>query len=162
MNRFIGVAVVAGIAVALYPPPLLARADRAQTPSPATSRVKACSFLTKEEVKKHLPWNAILDKMPTEEEPVGAAGSSCNYPSVFIQVFPVPKQVTGPPSKTGYEPVSGVGNEAYFRNNRNEYAELYVRTPTHTVTLQADADGKVDAVKPNVINLAKALIAKLR
>ena len=48
----------------------------------------ACSLLPKEEVKKHLPWIDFLDSMPIEEEPIGSSGSSCNYPSVFIQVLP--------------------------------------------------------------------------
>ena len=37
---------------------------------------------------KHLPWKPVLDGMAIEEEPVGVSGSSCNYPSVFIQVLP--------------------------------------------------------------------------
>ena len=71
--------------------------------------------------------------------------------------------MAGPPSQNaGYEPISGIGEEAYFRNNRNRYAELYVRVGNHTLTLQASADGNIEAVKPRVVNLAQTLIAKLR
>ena len=129
----------------------------------APQRIAACSLLTKAEVRKHLPWNDIVDRMPPEEEAVGAAGSSCNYPSVFIQVFPVGRLVRGQPStEPGWQPVAGIGDEAWFRPNGTDYAELYVKTATHTLTIQANADGKVDAVKPGTLSLAKALLAKLR
>ena len=121
-----------------------------------------CSLLTKEEVKKHLPWHAVVDRMEPEEEAIGASGSSCNYPSVLIQVLSRGK-ASGPPSqKAVYEPISGLGDEAYFHNNRNRYAELYVRVGNYTLTLQANADGNIEAIKPRVVSLARALIAKLR
>ena len=41
-------------------------------------------------------------------------------------------------------------------------AELYVRAGKHLVTLQANVDGHVESVRPGVVNLAKALVAKLR
>lgn len=50
--------------------------------------VKACSLLSLGEVKKLAPWEPHFDKWADgEEEPIGTAGSSCNYPSVFIQVM---------------------------------------------------------------------------
>ncbi|MEO7271898.1 MAG: hypothetical protein ABIX28_07545 [Vicinamibacterales bacterium] len=48
---------------------LQARAVAAQTA--ATPRLKACSLLSKAEVKKHLPWNSVVDSMPPEEKPIG-------------------------------------------------------------------------------------------
>jgi hypothetical protein len=126
-------------------------------------RIAACSLLPKAEVRKHLPWNDIVDRMAPEEEPVGAAGSSCNYPSVFIQVFPVGRLVRGQPSTApGWESITGIGDEAWFRANRTNYAELYVKTASHTLTIQANTDGNVEAVKPGATALAKALLAKLR
>jgi hypothetical protein len=129
----------------------------------APRRVAACSLLPKAEVRKHLPWHDIVDGMAPEEEPVGAAGSSCNYPSVFIQVFPVGRLVRGQPSTApGWQPIAGIGDEAWFRPNRTYYAELYVKTATHTLTIQANADGNVEAVKPGTVSLARALLARLR
>ena len=126
-------------------------------------RIAVCSLLPKAEVRKHLPWKDIVDSMAPEEEAVGADGSSCNYPSVLVQVFPAVRLVRGQPStQPGWQPLSGVGDEAWFRANRTEYAELYVKTATHTLTIQANADGNVDAVKPGAISLAKAFLAKLR
>ena len=129
----------------------------------APQRVSACSLLPKADVRQHLPWNDIVNNMAPEEEPVGAAGSSCNYPSVFIQVFPVARLVRGiPTTEAGWQPVAGIGDEAWFRPNRTYYAELYVKTATHTLTIQADANGNVEAVKPGTLALAKALLARLR
>ena len=57
---------------------------------------------------------------------------------MFIQVLPTAK-TAGPPSQNaGYEPVGGIGEETYFRNNGNRYAELYVRVGNHTLTLQSE------------------------
>jgi hypothetical protein len=64
--------------------------------------------------------------------------------------------------KGGLETIGGVGDEAYFHNNADRYAELYVRAGQHLLTLQANVDGNMEAVKPGVVNLAKALVAKLR
>jgi hypothetical protein len=140
---------------------ILSAQPQSQQPSPtAAPTIKVCSLLPKEEVKKYLPWSALVDSMEPEEQAVGAAGSSCNYPSVRIQVLGR-STTTGPPDQKGYEPISDVGDEAYFRNNRNRFAELYVRVGKHTLTLQANADRNVEAIKPRVVDLAKALIAKL-
>lgn len=133
---------------------------RAQDPG---ARISACSLLPKAEVRQHLPWNDVVDFMAPEEEPVGAAGSSCNYPSVFIQVFPVGRLVRGlPTTEPGWQPVDAIGDEAWFRANGTNYAELYVKTATHTLTIQASADGNVEAVKPGTLSLARALLANLR
>jgi hypothetical protein len=156
MNLPAALGLIALIAVSAYSPfPLDAQS--------APQRIAACSLLPKAEVRKHLPWNDVVDRMAPEEEPVGAAGSSCNYPSVVIQVFPVGRLVRGQPTtEPGWQPLSGVGDEAWFRSSRANYAELYVKTATHTVTVQANADGDVDAVKPGAASLAQALLARLR
>jgi hypothetical protein len=137
------------------------RALPAQSAAPAA--VKACSLVSKDDVKKHLPWIAALDNMPIEEEPIGASGSSCNYPSVFVQVLPFsPRTMEMVRKKPGVEAVSGVGDEAYLHNNRGEYAELYVKAGSRFVTLQANLEGDMASVKPGVLHLAKALLARLR
>jgi hypothetical protein len=105
-------------AIAACSPLLAAQSATRQPSAGAPQKIKVCSLLPKEEVKKHLPWNAVVDRMEPEEEAIGPSGSSCNYPSVFIQVLPGTK-TAGPPSQNGgYEAIAGVGDEAYFRNNR--------------------------------------------
>lgn len=37
-----------------------------------------------------------------------------------------------------------------------------MRAGTHLLTLQANVDGPIESVKPGVLNLARALVAKLR
>jgi hypothetical protein len=164
VSRFVNAALIAAGIASMSAPLLLAHPDTAQqSPAAGSSAIKACSLVPKEEVKKHLPWIAVLDQFPIEEEPVGPSGSSCNYPSVFIQVMPFSQgTIDAARKKGGLETISGVGDEAYFYNNANRYAELYVKTGKHMLTLQANWDGKSEAVRAGTLNLAKALVAKLR
>ena len=58
----------------------------------------------------------------------------------------------------------GVGDEAYFRDNRGEWGELYVRAGARVLTIQMDVPtGRTAAaIQPNTIALAKALLPKLK
>ena len=155
MNRYVNRALIAVAVVAVCVPSLQAQAGK--------SSIRACSLLTKEEVKRYLPWIPALDQFPVEEEPVGNGGSSCNYPSATIQVLPFSQSmIDAARKKGGLETLKGIGDEAYFHNNPNGYAEVYAKTGKYLVTVQANARDKVDAVKPGAMNLAKALVAKLR
>jgi len=125
--------------------------------------VKACSLLPKEEVKKHFPWIAALDQIPIEEEPVGTTGSSCNYPTVHVQVLRFSQATIDSLLRNGgVETVTGVGDAAWLRNNSGEYAELFVKSGERLLTLQADLDGDMAAARPKIAELAKAYVAKLR
>ena len=125
--------------------------------------IEVCKLVPKEQVKTHLPWIDALDALPIEEEAIGNAGSSCNYPTVFVQVLPFSQQsIEAVRNESPLEPISEVGDEAYFRNNDNRYAELMVRVGTRMLTLQADGEGKMDTVKPKVVELAKVYVAALR
>jgi hypothetical protein len=133
--------------------------------APNPKRINACSLLTREEVKKHAPWAALLDQFETEEEPIGTAGSGCNYPSVMIQVLPYTPNFFEVVRQRGkLEGVSGVGEEAYFYENPAGYAELYARVGKHILTIQRNlgTGEKAAAAKPGVTTLAQALAAKLR
>ena len=151
------------VVVFAFPFPLGAQGRASQQPAASAQKIKACSLLTKAEVKQHLPWIAALDQMPVEEEAIGNYGSSCNYPSVTIQVLPFSQGTIDALRKQGgLENVSGLGDEGYFHNNPNGYAEFYVKVGKQMLTVQANARDKVDAVKPGALSLAKALVAKLR
>ena len=129
----------------------------------APKPVEVCKLLPKDEVKKHLPWEKMFDQMPLEEEAIGTTGSSCNYPTVHVQVMLFTKGFVDAARKTGtLETISGLGDEAYFRNNKDEYAEVFVRVGSRLLTLQADADDNANAAKPKVISLAKVYVEKLR
>lgn len=125
-------------------------------------RVGVCSLVSKEEVRQHLPWTPLLDAIPVEEEPVGASGSACNYPSVYVQVLPFSQGTLDTiRGMEGIEAVSGVGEDAYFRNNAGEYAELFVKTGEHLLTLQANVVDSMESVKRGVVDLAKVFVTKL-
>ena len=129
----------------------------------AAQPIEVCKLVPKEEVKRHLPWIDALDQLPVEEEAIGNTGSSCNYASVFVQVMPFSQDsVDAVRRQSPLEPISGVGDEAYFRNNADTYAELLIRIGSRMLTLQANGEGKMDAVKAQAIELAKVYVAALR
>jgi len=131
-------------------------------------KVSACSLLTKEEVKKFAPWPPHVDQTPIQEDAL-ANGSGCNYPSVYIQVMSMSQDgwkrwLDGLKNKT-MEPVAGVGDEAYMRDNNKRFAELCAKVGANVLTVQynlKEEDGETtQAVKPRVIALSKALAEKL-
>lgn len=128
--------------------------------------VKVCSLLSLAEVKKLAPWPPHVDAIAkAEEEPIGPRGSSCNYPSADVQVMSFQQGTIDSLKKSGkLEPVTGVGDEAYLRNNRDRYAELYARVGPHLVTVQYNigTGEKFDVAKARAVEIGKALAAKLR
>ena len=128
--------------------------------------VKVCSLVTVAEVKKVAPWPPHLDQFAkAEEEPVGTRGSSCNYPTVFVQVLSFSQGTIDAAKKAGaQEAVAGVGDEAYVRNNRDRYAELITRVGPHLITLQLSVTtGKTfEDEKPKLVELSKLFVSRLR
>ena len=142
-----------------------ARQKPAVSPAAKPERINACSLLTREEVKKIVPWDPRLDQFDIEEEAIGTTGSGCEYPLVRIQVLSFSQGTIDAARKRGkLESVAGVGDEAYFYENPAGYAELYAKVGTRLVTIQKSVrkDEKMDAAKPAVVALANALAAKLR
>ena len=165
MRHVQSVTVAATLVLASLSPAFAHQKPPAAAPSAQAGPVKACSLVARAEVKKLLPWAPHVDRMPEEEEPVGTAGSSCNYPSVTIQVLPASQGMLEAAKKNyKLETVSGIGEEAYFRNNKNLYAELYVKTGRYLLTLQGNVPtGKTpESMKPALESLAKLYIEKLR
>jgi len=129
--------------------------------------VKVCSLLSLAEIKKLAPWEPMLDQFAKpEEEPIGTTGSSCNYPTVFIQVMAFRQSFIDTLRKNGIplESVSGVGDEAYVRNNRDNYAELIGKVGPHSFTVQLSIgrNKTFQSEKPALIAIGKAYAAKLR
>ena len=132
-------------------------------PDEKVERVNACSLLTRDEVKKLVPWAPMLDQFPTDEESIGTSGSACSYPGVHIQVLSFsPGTIEAARKRGKLESLSGVGDEAYLYENPNGYLELYARVGKHLVTIQKSvrADEKMESVRSGVVALAKALAAK--
>lgn len=156
MNRPLSMALAAALVQLAGPAPALAQSQGA-------APVEVCSLVSNEEVKKHFPWNAALDQFPPEEEAVGTAGSSCNYPTVHVQVLKFAQAtIDNLRKRGGVETVAGVGDAAWLRNNSGEYAELFVKVGERLLTLQADLNGDMAAARPKVVALAQAYVAKLR
>ena len=141
----------------------------AASPAPAQSgkpAIRACEVLTRDVVAKFDTGNPKMrDLIPRNEEAIGSHGSSCNDGSIFVQIDPFlnSDSYRKSPAKD-WQAVSGVGDTAYFHNNRDRYAELMVWSGKHHFTIQLSVpDGRTaEAVKPNTIGIATALIAKLK
>lgn len=137
--------------------------------SPVAARlqpgVSACALLTREMVAPFTANKAMLDLVPPSDESLGGSGSACDWGGVRLQLFATPRanQTRTPPVKD-MQPVAGVGEAAYFRSNRDRFAELVAWTATHRLMLQVSVPmGKTaEAIKPETSALANAIIAKLR
>ncbi len=128
--------------------------------------VAVCSLVSLAEVKKLAPWAPHLDAFAkAEEEAIGPQGSSCNYPTAHVQVMAYRQQTIDAARKSStLEPVGGIGDEAYVRNNRDRYAELFARVGPHLLTVQLDIgdDQTFDEARPALVELAKAFASRLK
>jgi hypothetical protein len=76
--------------------------------------IKVCELLPKDEVKKLIGGSQVFDMFPPQEEPLGTYGSSCNYPSVTLQVIPfLSSTIDAARTRGPLESVPNVGDEAY-------------------------------------------------
>ena len=147
--------------------PLTAREAELQgaaKPVPATAT--ACALLTKDLLTAHTPappesFKLMLSVPPREDKAGG--GTACSHGGVTLQVDPFAAanfdRLFGE-----WTPVSGIGTKAFFRQNRNAYAELAVLAGSRVLTLQMSVpDGRTpSSIQPNVVGLAKALLSKLK
>lgn len=124
--------------------------------------VRACAVLTRDLVAPFTENKKVLDLIPPSEEALGTSGTACTYGAVRLQLFP---GRGGKPtvSAKGLQPITGAGEGGFFRNNRDHYAELMVWTSKHRVDLQVSVPSgrTADAIKPDVVALARAILAKL-
>ena len=131
-------------------------------------RPAACSFLPRALMEKVTPGpvNKIVFDMPPHEEPLGAAGSACDYALTTLQIDPFARADEMRRNSPGKEwhRLTGVGDAAYFRDNGGRWAEVIVWTGAHHFTIQQSVPDRrtAEAIKPNVILLANAIIDKLR
>jgi len=146
--------------------------------------IRACSLLTTELVMQVSPYEQqppeqrdlhrqLMTQFPPEEESLGPSGSACSYGGIYLQLdpFAAPARIEKDLAKT-WGSVLSVGDVAYFRDNRGEWAELYVRAGARVFTIQMDIPNgdlntgvgvrTAESIKPNVIALAKAILPKLR
>jgi hypothetical protein len=131
-------------------------------------RLDACSFLPRPLMEKVTPGpvNKYVFEMKPHGEPVGVAGSSCDYATTGLQIDPFARADEMRRNSPGkdWQPLTGVGDTAYFRNNGGRWAELMVWTGAHHFTIQMGVPNgsTAEAIKPNTVTLAHAIIDKLK
>ena len=145
--------------------------------------VKVCSLLTRDLVMKVStgPGRSALERAKPIEDwvaqeskeaglPVRPGVSSCKYGRVLLVLNPLarPDQVrTAMRARTApyqnYEPVSGVGDAAFFEAN-SAYANLYVWSGSRHfhIEMGAGLDDDAKAMRPNTTALANAIIPQLK
>jgi hypothetical protein len=142
-------------------------ASARQAPSGAAAgggAINACAFLPKDLALKVTGTNKALFDLPPRETPVGK-GSECNYGDIQLRIDPFSwaslkgRMNNGPK----WTVVSGVGDEAYFRDN-GRFAEFmgHVGSRTFTIQMGVPVTSTAEKIKPNVITLASAIVPKLK
>jgi hypothetical protein len=135
--------------------------------APRGGRISACSLLPRALMEKVTPGpvNKIVFEIKATEDPVGANGSACGYAGTELQIDPFARADEMRRNSPGkdWQRLTGVGDAAYFHNNSDRYAELMVWTGAHHFTIQMSVPNgsTAEAVKPNTIMLANAIIPKL-
>jgi hypothetical protein len=132
----------------------------------ATPAPSACSLLSRDLIAAHSPASKeslkLMLSVPPTEDKVGA-GTACSFGGITMQVDPF--------AASNFEnlfgkntPVTNVGDKAYFRDNRGRFAELAVMSGGRMLTFQVNipSGSTAAAVQPNVVALARAIIAKLK
>ena len=146
----------------------LTAADQARSGGTAgPPALRACSLLTRElAMKVSGAVNKVVFDLAPDEEPVGKSGSACHYAGITMQIDAfTPEGITRVAEENKeWLPVSGVGDRAYFRNNKNNFAELIGGAGAHTFTIQIGVpfQSTAEAMRPNAIALANAIIPKLQ
>ena len=160
MSRVVVALVLFAVAGATFGVPVVAQKPAA----PAAARLNACTILSRDEVKKIVPWSAQADREKETEMPLGS-GSACVYPSVQIYVDKYSASRIESARKDGaLIPAPGIGDEAFLQQKGKYWAELYIKAGDRLVLVEKEipADGTFESVKPPMIALGKALVAKLR
>lgn len=161
-----------------------ATAAASQAPGGAATAGKACALLTKElamKVSTDSGRKLLADEKPSdsiEGLTLIKGGAICSYGRILLVLDGVaepervrkemrarggPRDRTGTPVYKDHEPVSGVGDEAFFHYSRS-YANLHVWTGSRHFSIEMAAGSQDDskALKPNVIALAKAIVPLLQ
>ena len=136
----------------------------------------ACELLTPSlamEVSTASGRRVLKTAKPSEEVEgmtIAKGASVCDYGRIMLVLNPFarPDQVrSGMRARSGaykgYEPVPGVGDEAFIESN-TAFVNLYVWTgagPLH-IQMGAGFEDRAAELRPNVIALANAIIPKLR
>jgi hypothetical protein len=142
---------------------------------PAVRSIGACSLLSSEEIKALLGERTppFFDMLPPSEERLGGGGSECFISTIIIQLDAVPvarfnATMETYASRTTFERLTGVGDEAYFYEQDpggvSHVVGIYSRIGEHVLVVSMDVnDGDTPAsLQPSLMTLVRAAEPKLR
>lgn len=144
---------------------LLSTALAQKSPTPP---VKPCSLLTRDLVEKaSAAGKQAMAAAKPQEVNLGASGWACQWGDVMLQVDPYPASRLADLGKSdpkSWESIPGVGDAAYFHNVKDAVAEMFVRVGPRTfgILMDVPVGSKAAAIKPQFVELAKAIVPKLR
>jgi hypothetical protein len=135
----------------------------------------ACSLLSQEEIRGLLGARTprFFDMVPANQENLPAGGSECFYAGINTQLDAIPvarfqSTMEVFASRTTYERVGEVGDEAYFyeqdAGRSTHVVGVYARVGQRVLVVSMDVTEGVDraTLRPDVLALARAAAAKLR
>lgn len=125
--------------------------------------VKACSLLPKADVKKLVGATDAFDGVEPKEAPT-KSGSSCSYAGVYVQVGASTGPMKGMDGVPGMEAIPDLGEQAYLYNNPAGSVEISIKAGSRQLVVSrlVEAPGNFTSVRPGLLALAKALVAKLQ
>jgi hypothetical protein len=128
----------------------------------ASATPSACSLLTPDIVKKYVDERAIKLLKP-DDSPVGTKGTSCEYGRIGLRMNPFGESTAPKSLSKDWQPVSGVGNAAFYDSSSRQYAELIVWTGRHHFGIQlgVPTGGTIESTRTEAIALANDIIKKL-
>jgi len=91
-------------------------------------------------------------------------GTSCEYGRIGLRVNPFGQGTKAAAPGKDWEPISGVGNGAFYRPLRKSNAELIAWTGPHHIGIQlgVPTGGTMESTKAEAIALANAILLKLQ
>jgi hypothetical protein len=150
------------VAVSLCSTPHIAAFQARGGTAPGAKPESACALITPDLAEKYNN-KEMLKYLKAEEEPMGTA-RRCDYGRIGLVVYP-PKSgpVRQSPGKE-WQPVSGVGQMAFFYSRNNTYAEVMVFTASRAFGIQLGkrTGATMEDTKAEAIALATALVPKLQ
>jgi hypothetical protein len=148
---------------------------QAGSAGPAAGSMGACSLLSSEEIKTLLGERTppYFDLIPPSEEPLGGGGSECFIATIIIQLDAVPvarfnANMETYASRTTYERLTGVADEAYFYEQDpggvSHVVGIYSRVAEHVLVVSMDVTGRETpaSLRPSLMTLVRAAEPKLR
>ena len=135
--------------------------------------IHACSLVTEADIQR-ITGTTNQMKTPPSRSDAPSGGTQCNYvgldisvtPGVNAQNFQTNRKSAAQQRNTTTEPLTGVGDEAYFlvlsRASSSNVGVVF-RVGTYQVALGDRVPANsVEAFKPKVVELARIAAAKLR